>query len=223
MKKELATDDRNLNVYEFQYDKHCELTYSEANNFLNLHFVRTKTKSGDGINHQASFMHFYDPITLEYAQPPWATGSFDSSYQTASHSLSTFAMLTTDGKVTGLDLGDNYPRGIGMWNVDFSSDGKPILKNIYGFKTLHEQQAEHPSGSYSLPEYTEISTASTKFYQYSNDNQVYTELAASGFLEYDDGYVVMFLGENPALDNSKTGKALNSARNVGFIKVSKDL
>lgn len=42
-------------------------------------------------------------------------------------------------------------------------------------------------------------------------------------MEYDDSYVVMFLGENPSMDNTKTGQPLNSARNVGYIKVRKDL
>lgn len=97
-------------------------------------------------------MRFYDPTTLEYVQPQWAYSTVDSKYQTASHSLSTYARLTDDGKVTGLDLGDNYPRGIVIWNVDLESS--PVSKNIYGFKTLHGDVAEHPSGSYTLPEYT---------------------------------------------------------------------
>lgn len=71
--------------------------------------------------------------------------------------------------------------------------------------------------------YSEASTGGTTFYKWSNDNQVYTELAADGFLEVKDGYIVMFLGENPALDNSQTGESLNGPRNIGFVKVSKDL
>ena len=207
-----------MNIYE--YDKHSKLSYSSAKSYLNLHFVRTKSIAGDGINHQASMMSFYDPSTLEYAQPSWASTSYDSKYQTASHSLSTYAKLTDDGKVTGMDLGDNFPRGISIWNVDFENE--PVLKNIYGFKTLHGEVATNPSGS-TKDEYTEISGGGTTFYQWSNDNQVYTELAANGFLEYDDGYVVMFLGENPALDNSQVGEYLNGPRNVGYVKVSKDL
>ena len=71
--------------------------------------------------------------------------------------------------------------------------------------------------------YTEISSDNKQFYKWSNDNNVYTELASPGFLEVDDGFIFFFLGENPSLDNSKTGELLNTPRNIGFTKVSKDL
>jgi hypothetical protein len=34
---------------------------------------------------------------------------------------------------------------------------------------------------------------------------------------------MFFVGEKPALDNSKTGELINTPRNIGFTKVSKDL
>lgn len=48
-------------------------------------------------------------------------------------------------------------------------------------------------------------------------------MSSSGFVEQDDGYSVFFIGESPALDNSQTGDSVNSPRNIGFTKVSKDL
>jgi hypothetical protein len=71
-------------------------------------------------------------------------------------------------------------------------------------------------------EYKEISVGGKKFYKWSNDNEVYTELSAPGFDELDDGYIVFFIGEMPALDNSKVGESVNTPRNVCFTKISKD-
>ena len=114
-----------------------------------------------------------------------------------------------------LDLGDNYPRGI-IFHVDGES------KLVYSFKTLHGEEPNSPAGRpYDL--YSEISSDSKKFYKWSNDNNVYTELASPGFIEVDDGFIFFFLGENPSLDNSKTGELLNTPRNIGFTKISKDL
>lgn len=118
-----------------------------------------------------------------------------------------------------MDLGDNFPRGITLWvaGPDFL-----IQEEVYHFKTLHGDNATSNAGvTYDL--YAEISDGANSFYKWSNDNEVYTELSSSGFIEQDDGYLVIFIGESPALDNSLTGESLNTARNIGFTKVSKDL
>ena len=128
-------------------------------------------------------------------------------------------MATSDGRFTGLDLGDNYPRGINFWTCDLNG-----FKDytIYSYKTLHGDVATSPNGL-TFREYTEISTDTKTFYKWSNDNEVYTEISSTGLLEYDDGYLVFFLGEKPALDNSLTGESVNVPRNLGFTKVAKDL
>jgi len=57
----------------------------------------------------------------------------------------------------------------------------------------------------------------------SNDNQVYTEIGHPGVVEVEDGLLVFFAGEQPALDNTKIGANINAPRDIGFVKVSKDL
>jgi hypothetical protein len=138
--------------------------------------------------------------------------------QTSGHSFGNSLKLTSDNKFTGMDLGDNYPRGINFWA--FTKKQKE-MNVIYCFKTLHGDKNKSPAGA-AYPLYKEISTKDKKFYQFSNDNEVYTELSAPGFDEVDDGYIVFFIGEMPSLDNSKTGESVNTPRNVCFTKISKD-
>jgi hypothetical protein len=41
-------------------------------------------------------------------------------------------------------------------------------------------------------------------YMWSNDTQLYTELASPGIEEIDFGYLVFYVGENKPLDNNLT-------------------
>jgi hypothetical protein len=94
--------------------------------------------------------------------------------------------VSNDGKFINVDLGDNYPRGIIFHEGDTS-------KLVYAFKTLHGESSQSPAGvTYDL--YSEIS-GSKNFYKWSNDNNVYTELASPGVIEESDGYSFFFLGE----------------------------
>ncbi|CAK9013953.1 Nuclear pore complex protein Nup98-Nup96 [Durusdinium trenchii] len=52
-----------------------------------------------------------------------------------------------------------------------------------------------------------------RYYQWSNDNYLYTELAHPGLHEVDDTVLVFFAGEKPPLDNSL----------VAWVKISRDL
>ena len=92
---------------------------------------------------------------------------------------------------------------------------------VYSFKTKHGTRATSPAGQ-SYPEYTEISTSSQRYYQWSNDNYVYTELAHPGLHEVAHELLVFFAGEAPPLDNGLVGSAMNVARNVAFVKISRD-
>jgi hypothetical protein len=172
-----------------------------------MHLTRTMTMGDDGLNHQGSWVTIFDATTLE----PICKGE-----QTAGHSFGIGAGLSADGKFVDVDLGDNYPRGIIA-----HLDGKPMI--VYSFKTLHGCEEVSPAGV-SYPLYKEISSKDKSFYKWSNDNNTYTELASPAFNEVDDGFVFFFLGESPALDNSKAGaEYYNSPRNIGFTKISKDL
>lgn len=73
-----------------------------------------------------------------------------------------------NGEFIGVDLGDNYPRGINVHRI--SRTGKSS-KVVYEFKTQHGRTAVSPAGQ-TYPEYTEISTAATTYYKWSNDNGV---------------------------------------------------
>ena len=56
------------------------------------------------------------------------------------------------------------------------------------------------------------------------DLRVYTELSKSGLIEVEDGFLIFFISEGPeSLNNQNTQNVLNGPRNLGFIKVSKDL
>lgn len=74
-----------------------------------------------------------------------------------------------------VDLGDNYPRGI-VLHVNRKE------KMIYSFKTEHGDKPQNSAGV-PFPLYDEISTAEKQFYKWSNDNNVYTELANPAVLE----------------------------------------
>lgn len=137
------------------------------------------------------------------------------AFQTASHSFANSMILGSDGSFISMDLGDNYPRGILLTRFDNSSKSS---FQPYAVKTRH---ATGPKDG--IEEYTEISTPGVTYYKWSNDNYVYTELGHAGVVEVDDGLLVFFSGERPALDSAAVGKPLNAARNVGFVKVGKDL
>lgn len=115
-----------------------------------------------------------------------------------------------------MDLGDNYPRGINLWEL---RGGSRLWRKklVYSFKTKHGTRATSPAGQ-SYPEYTEISTPQQRYYQWSNDNYVYTELAHPGLHEVADELLVFFAGEAPPLDNGLVGGAMNVARNVWISK-----
>merc|ERR1719424_37210 len=93
---------------------------------------------------------------------------------------------------------------------------------VYAFKTSHGSTAKSPSGK-TYPAYPEISGNGKTYYKWSNDNKVYTELAHTGLIEVDDGILTIFAGENPPLDNSKVGTYMNMPRNLGLVKIGKDL
>ena len=71
------------------------------------------------------------------------------------------------------------------------------------------------------PEWTDsgINDGQT-YYKYNEDKYIYTELSAPAFNELDDGsFLIFFAGENNSLDNTKIGEVLNTARNLGIVKV----
>lgn len=138
--------------------------------------------------------------------------------QTSGHSWGNILLDNTRGDFVGLDLGDNYPRGIHLHR--FNAD-RITSRVVYTFKTEHGDKPNNPTNEGgSFAPYSEISTAAKPFYRWSNDNQTYTELG--GIVEGNDTYTIVFVGEpygGKALNNSRTGTYLNDARNIGLIQV----
>lgn len=94
---------------------------------------------------------------------------------------------------------------------------------VYTFKTKHGTSPTSPSGAtYDL--YEEISNQDNTFYKWSNDNNVYTEIAhPPSFIKDDGSILVLFSGERPPLENGLAVRNSNAPRNIGLVIVSGDL
>ena len=179
-----------------------------------LFIARRLNKSSDGLNHQSGWAVVFDANTLDVSQ---------NFRQTSGHSFDNYLTTNSAGGFLGIDLGDNYPRGIHLHKFDKNSKRKKS-KVVYTFKTYHGTRSTSPAGR-SYPRYNEISTAQQTFYQWSNDNGTYTELG--GVLEVNDGYMIIFAGEpdpsGKSINNARAnGKRYCDTRNLGFVKVRKD-
>ncbi|MFC5081187.1 hypothetical protein ACFPCW_26700 [Vibrio thalassae] len=86
-------------------------------------------------------------------------------------------MVDSQGNFNTLILGDNYPRGINLvqWN-----DTNRATQELLRLKTQHGSHSKNGQ----FEEYTEISTPTTTYYKWSNDNRTYSELG--GVVEMDD-------------------------------------
>lgn len=175
------------------------MVWSDSLSRIGIVLARSMTNS-----HQGGILFELDQETLEMQYSSWSS----------SHSFANTLTVDSTGAFLGMDLGDNFPRGIHMWRF---SEGSKKDRLVYGMKTMHATYAD------GKPVYTEISTAEQTYYKWSNDNYVYTELAHPGIVEVDDGLLVFFAGEFPSLDNSMVGSAMNVPRNAAFVKVPKDL
>merc|ERR1740123_511218 len=201
-----------LDIHEFSTSG-ASIAWNTNTGMLGLVLARTMTQSSDGLNHQGAIAIVIEASSLSVVR---------NRGQTSGHSFANSLTLSKDGSFLGMDLGDNYPRGVNVWKFDEVMAGWPNfigMFKVYSFKTKHATSSA--GGRY--PVYTEISNSGTTYYKWSNDNNVYTELGHSGLQEVDDGILVFFAGEQPPLDNSKVGGVLNLPRNVGFVKVGYDL
>jgi hypothetical protein len=67
------------------------------------------TVASDGLNHQSAYVAVISTSTLK---PIIQHG------QTSSHSFANSLIAKKGGGFMGIDLGDNYPRGINHWTFD---------------------------------------------------------------------------------------------------------
>lgn len=203
----LDTSRAGLDVVTFE-DGIGAMAY--AGGKLGLTFGRFMHRSSDGLNHQGGIAAVIDAETL----------TMDHNLgQTSGHSFEN-VLVAADDAFHLIDLGDNYPRGVHLHRCRGADRASRV---VFTFKTQHGTTAVSPAGA-TYPEYREASTADQTLYQWSNDNLTYTEL---GGLAVDaDGYTVVFAGEasgGRALDNRRTGGTHNDPRNLGLVRVRRDL
>jgi len=211
--KTFDTSNSELNVYEFFESGSSLIWDHEGSNTIGWMLSRLITKASDGLNHQGCIMVILDANTLNIVS---------NTGQTSGHSWNNFITIDeTDPNYAfmAVDLGDNYPRGIHAHR--FTSTGGRQRKLTYTFKTRHGTSPTSPAGI-TYDEYTEISTPVQTFYKWSNDNDVYTELAQPAAIQTGDKYIMIFSGEFPSLDNSVTSDEINAPRNLGFVALSSD-
>lgn len=207
LSKGLDTSKTGLNIHKFS-EPGASIAWNTAVDKIGLCIARTMTVANDGLNHQGAIAVVLDGATLNVVK---------NLGQTSGHSFSNSLMVASDGTFLGMDLGDNFPRGIHVWRFDANTNWFREKFNVYNFKTKHATQSAGRAA------YPEVSTAQTTYYKWSNDNNVYTELAHQGLIEVDDGLLVFFAGERPPLDNLRVGGVMNEPRNLGFVKVGKQL
>lgn len=168
--------------------------------------ARTMHRSPDGLNHQGAIALTFDAASLALVK---------NHGQTSGHSFGNFLLAAQDGFV-GIDLGDNYPRGVHLHRFDRTQRSSRV---VFSFKTEHGSSPRN-SANREFAEYTEISTPGKRFYRWSNDNRTYTELG--GIAETEKGYLILFSTELPSLQNARTGESLNDARNLVVVHVRRD-
>ena len=187
----------------YKYAGMGSMSYSRG--VVGLIFPRTMHKSSDGLRHQSAIA---------------ATFSGDLSRirkvgQTSSHSFGNFLIANPRGGFIGMDLGDNYPRGINLHKITGSHKASRV---IFTYKTAHGTKAKNGS-----PVYEEISGNGKTFYKWSNDNATYSELG--GIVEGKMSYSVIFSTtrspEGKVLDNSRV-KERDDPRDLALLRINKN-
>merc|ERR1719223_745869 len=194
------------------------MVWDVASGMVGAVLSRTPTEDANGLTQQGAVAFVLDAKTLSLVRTP---------EQVSVGSLANSLMVTTAQEFIAMDLGARSPRGIQLYG--FAASDKQGVRSspsasfvAYTFKTRHSTRATSPLGI-RHPRYSAIDENGAYFYKWSDDDKVYTELAHCGIVEVGDGLLIFFVGEGPSLDNYQTGLVLNAARNVGFVKVDKNI
>lgn len=216
MNQAYDTSKDGLDVYKYS-PSGSSLYWDTKTNDVGWMFSRTMTRSDEGLNQQSCICIILDGTNLTITS---------NMGQTSSHSWNNYIglygdVLDDNGELKteflAVDLGDNFPRGINVHKISATAKQNKI---VYQFKTKHGTSAQAPSGA-TYPEYQQISNENTTFYQWSNDNAVYTEIAQPpAHIRSDGSIMIIFSGERPSLDNSYAVDDLNAPRNLGVVIVS---
>jgi hypothetical protein len=98
----ISTAKNDLNIHKFES---CNLVLMD--NLIGMIVSRTMTKYTDGLNHQGAIAVVLSTDKLQVIK---------NLGQTSGHSFGNSLIKRSDKKFSGIDLGDNYPRGINYWN-----------------------------------------------------------------------------------------------------------
>jgi len=71
-------------------------------------------------------------------------------------------------------------------------------------------------------EFKSITTHASKFYQWSQDERIYMEMAQPPLLETKDSILIFFSAEKDCLNHKNTLQVLNSPRNIGMVIIAPD-
>ncbi len=195
-----------LNVFSFDRgDRRAgNLRYSKG--VLGLILPRTMHRSNDGLRHQGAIAVTFSAKDLSV---------LSRLGQTSGHSMANHLALNDKGAFLGLDLGDNYPRGVHLH--EFTKANR-TSRLVFTFKTAHATSPRNGS-----PVYDEISGDGQTFYRWSNDNGVYTELG--GIVEGKKAYTIVFATdrspEGRVLDNSRAFRGCDDPRDLALVRVVK--
>lgn len=197
------TSQKELNVWEYGGRWTASMAIGKDSGCLIL--PRTMFRGSDGLRHQGA-------IAVTF---PSDLSRFQNLGQTSGHSFGNLLTVDAKGDFLGLDLGDNYPRGVHLHRF---SNGSRTSRVVFTYKTAHGTAPRNGS-----PVYPEISGNGKTFYKWSNDNATYTELG--GIVEGRGTYSVIFSTdrspEGKVLDNSRIGVA-NEPRDLAMLRIVKN-
>ncbi|HAN31488.1 MAG TPA: hypothetical protein DCQ06_07810 [Myxococcales bacterium] len=199
---------KKLNITSFgsieSASNQVAMQYSEGK--IGLFVARKMHKASDGLNHQGAISLVIDAETLTLMK---------NHGQSSGHSFESFLTVGPEGRFVGVDLGDNYPRGVHLHRFDEQGRKSRV---VYTFKTKHGTKAQNPAGK-TFPKYDGVQSDKA-LYQWSNDNSTYTELA--GVVSTSKGLLVVFASEADQLDNGKATSLHNGPRNVASVCIRAD-
>ncbi|MEE2887926.1 MAG: LamG domain-containing protein [Planctomycetota bacterium] len=195
---------RAFNVWSFGRRGHGNMRFSKG--VLGLILPRTMYRSRDGLRHQAAIAVSFSAKTLEVMRRLGTTSS---------HSKGNILSVNTKGEFLGVDLGDNYPRGVHLHKFTATNKSSAV---VFTYKTAHGTRVRNGS-----PAYEEISGGGRRFYKWSNDNNTYSELGA--VIEDRKSYSVLFSTDQSldgkVLDNSRAFRNCDDPRNLAMLRVVK--
>ncbi|MAG55591.1 MAG: hypothetical protein CMJ83_04795 [Planctomycetes bacterium] len=203
--RSLDTGRQAFNIWSYNPSDRGNMRFSKG--VLGVILPRRMHRARDGLKHQGAIAVTFAAKTLK------VIGMLG---QTSGHSKGSFLTVNAKGSFLGMDLGDNYPRGLHLHEF---AKGRRTSKVIFTYKTAHGRR---PYGG--SPVYPDISGNGTTFYQWSNDNDTYTDLG--GIVEGRRSYQVVFstdrTPEGKVLDNRRAHRNCDDPHDLALLRIVKN-